>query len=150
MIGEFFINGKDAHRQWGGIVRETSLTALIEPEPLKNPVENKSATEHGKRVRSEEEPKVDERTVNLFLQIKASNRADLIAKLKSLKTELKKRRIEITTKYEANVVYRMDYQSCRQIKSLFKSVATFSLQMNEPNPNNRGIQDKDAYENNDI
>ncbi len=150
MIGEFFINGKDAHRTWGVIVRETSITALIEPEPLKNPVENKSATEDGKRVRNEDQPKVDERTVNLALQIKANSRADLIAKLKSLKTELKKRRIEITTKYESNVVYRMDYQSCRQIKSLFRTIATFSLQLNEPNPANRGIQDKDAYENNDI
>jgi hypothetical protein len=150
MIGEFFINGKDAHTEWGVIVRETSITALIEPEPLKNPVENKSATEHGKRVRSEEEPKADERTINLFIQIKASSRSDLISKLTSFKTELKKRRIEITTKYEQDVVYRCDYQSCRQTRSLFKTIATFSLQLNEPNPNNRGTEDKDTYENNDI
>lgn len=150
MIGEFFINGKDAQRTWGVIVRETSLTALIEPEPLKNPVENKTATEHGKRVRSEEEPKADERTVNIAIQIQAKNRADLITKLAAFKTELKKRRIEITTKYEQGVVYRMDYQSCKQIRSLFKTIATFTLQLNEPNPNNRGTEDKDKYENNDI
>lgn len=150
MKGEFFINGKDAHTEWGVIVRETSITALIEPEPLKNPVENKSATEHGKRVRIEEQPKVDERTVNLFIQIQASNRSDLISKLKAFKTELKKRRIEITTKYEQGVVYRMDYQSCKQTRTLFKTIATFSLQLNEPNPNNRGTEDIDKYENNDI
>ncbi len=150
MTGEFFINGKDAFTYWGVIVRETSITALIEPEPLKKPVENKSTTEHGKRVRSEQEPKVDERTVNLAIQIKANNRADLITKLASLKTELKKRRVEITTKYEDNVVYRMDYQNCRQTRTLFQRLATFSLQMNEPNPNNRGIVDTDSYESNDI
>ncbi len=150
MTGELFINGKDAYTHWGVIARETSITALIEPEPLKNPVDNKSATENGKRVRSEATPKVDERTVNLSIQIKAANRADLITKLSGLKTELKQRRIEITTKYESGVVYRMDYQSCKQTRSLFKTLATFSLQLNEPNPANRGTQDADAYENNDI
>ena len=150
MIGEFFINGKDAQKEWGVIVRETSITALIEPEPLKNPVENKSASEHGKRVRPEETPKADERTVSLVIQIKASDRADLIAKITALKTELRKRRINITTKYESGVVYRMDYQSCKQTRSLFNRLATFSLQLNEPNPNNRGTEDTDAYENNDI
>jgi hypothetical protein len=48
------------------------------------------------------------------------------------------------------VVYRMDYQSCRQTRTLFKTIATFSLQLNEPNPNNRGTEDTDKYENNDI
>ncbi len=150
MTGELFINGQDAYTTWGVIARETSITALIEPEPLKNPVENKSATENGKRVRSEATPKVDERTVNLVIQIKANDRADLIAKLASLKAELKQRRVEITTKYETGVVYRMDYQNCRQTRSLFNRLATFSIQLNEPNPANRGTQDTDAYENNDI
>lgn len=150
MIGEFFINGKDAHKEWGVIVRETSITALIEPEPLKNPVENKTASEHGKRVRADSDPKTDERTVSLSIQIKASDRADLIAKITALKTELRKRRVCITTKYEADVVYRMDYQSCKQTRSLFNRLATFSLQLNEPNPNNRGTEDTDAYEDNDI
>lgn len=150
MRGELFINGKDAYTQWGVIARETTITALIEPEPLKNPVENKSASENGKRVRGEQAPKVDERTVNLSIQIKASDRADLIAKVASLKTELKKRRVEITTKYESGVVYRMDYQSCRQTRSLFNRIAAFSIQLNEPNPANRGTEDTDTYENNDI
>lgn len=150
MIGEFFINGKDAHKEWGVIVRETSITALIEPEPLKNPVENKTASEHGKRVRVDSDPKTDERTVSLSIQIKASDRADLIAKITALKKELRKRRVCITTKYEADVVYRMDYQSCKQTRSLFNRLATFSLQLNEPNPNNRGTEDTDAYEDNDI
>ncbi len=146
MIGEFFINGKDAHRTWGVIVRETSLTALIEPEPLKEPVENKSATEHGKRVLSETTPKVDERTINLFIQIQADDRSDLLAKLTSLKKELKNRRVEISTKYETDVIYRLDYQSSKQTRSLFKKLATFNLTFNEPNPNNRGLEDKDANE----
>lgn len=150
MVGEFFINGKDAHTTWGVIVRESSITALIEPEPLKNPVENKSASINGKQVRPSASPKVDERTVNISIQIKAADRADLIAKLKSLKEELKMRRVQITTKYEQGVIYRMDYQSCRQTRSLFQRLATFSLQLNEPNPNNRGAQDTDAHENNDI
>ena len=152
MIGEFFINGLDAHGYFGIVVRETTLSTLIlEPEPLKNAVTNKSATEHGKRVRQEKEPKVDEREVTLPIQIKAKDRADLFDKLTKLKAVLKKRRITITTKYEPDVVYRMDYQSCRQTRSIFRGLATFNLYLNEPDPTNRGLKDKeDSYEDTDI
>lgn len=70
----------------------------------------------------------------------------MFKKLIAFKKELKKRRINIRTKYEKDVVYRCDYKSCKQFKSYFKGMATFSLTLNEPNPANRGTKDSDDYE----
>jgi hypothetical protein len=92
------------------------------------------------------EAKVDERDITLFVQLYATSRDDMFKKLIAFKKELKKRRINIRTKYEKDVVYRCDYKSCKQFKSYFKGMATFSLTLNEPNPANRGTKDSDNYE----
>jgi hypothetical protein len=148
--GELHINGKDAFDEWGVNLTDSSLTTLMEPEPLKDPVTNKSATENGKQVRRELAPKVDERSITLALQLHAASRDEMFSKLLRFKAELKKRRIEIKTKYEPGVIYRCDYQSCTQYKSFNRGIAKFSLKLNEPNPANRGTEDTDDYENTDI
>lgn len=148
--GEVFINDLDAFENWGISFTDKSLSTLMEPEPLKNPVENKSTTRDGKQIRKEAQPKVDERDLTLAVQLYARNRTELFSRLKSFKTELKKRRIVIRTKYEPGVYYRCDYQSCTQYTSFHRGLATFSLKLNEPNPNNRDKEDLDDYENTDI
>lgn len=148
--GEVFINDLDAFENWGISFTDKSLSTLMEPEPLKNPVENKSTTRDGKQIRKEAQPKVDERDLTLAVQLYARNRTELFSRLKSFKTELKKRRIVIRTKYEPGVYYRCDYQSCTQYTSFHRGLATFSLKLNEPNPNNRGKEDLDDYDNTDI
>lgn len=145
--GEVFINGLDAFDNWGISFTDKSLSTLMEPEPLKNPVENKSTTMDGKQTRKEAQPKVDERDITLAVQLYAVSRSDLFSKLKAFKTELKKRRIVIRTKYEPGVYYRCDYLSCTQYTSFHRGMATFSLKLNEPNPNNRSEKDTDDYEN---
>ena len=148
--GEVFINDLDAFENWGISFTDKSLSTLMEPEPLKNPVENKSTTMDGKQIRKEAQPKVDERDLTLAVQLYARNRTELFSRLKSFKTELKKRRVVIRTKYEPGVYYRCDYQSCTQYTSFHRGLATFSLKLNEPNPNNRGKEDLDDYDNTDI
>lgn len=145
--GEVFINELDAFENWGISFTDKSLSTLMEPEPLKTPVENKSTTRDGKQIRKEDQPKVDERDLTLAVQLYARNRTELFSRLKSFKTELKKRRIVIRTKYEPGVYYRCDYQSCTQYTSFHRGMATFSLKLNEPNPNNRSEKDADDYEN---
>ena len=148
--GEVFINDLDAFENWGISFTDKSLSTLMEPEPLKNPVENKSTTRDGKQIRKEAQPKVDERDLTLAVQLYARNRTELFSRLKEFKTELKKRRVVIRTKYEPGVYYRCDYQSCTQYTSFHRGLATFSLKLNEPNPNNRGKEDLDDYDNTDI
>ena len=148
--GEVFINDLDAFEKWGISFTDKSISMLMEPEPLKNPVENKSTIRDGKQIRKEDQPKVDERDLTLAVQLYARNRTELFSRLKSFKTELKKRRIVIRTKYEPGVYYRCDYQSCTQYTSFHRGLATFSLKLNEPNPNNRDKEDLDDYDNTDI
>ena len=148
--GEVFINDLDAFENWGISFTDKSISTLMEPEPLKNPVENKSTTRDGKQIRKEDQPKVDERDLTLAVQLYARNRTELFSRLKSFKTELKNRRIVIRTKYEPGVYYRCDYQSCTQYTSFHRGLATFSLKLNEPNPNNRDKEDLDDYDNTDI
>lgn len=148
--GELFVNDMDAFGMWGVCFSDSSLCTLCEPEPLKDAVSNKSGTEHGKQVCKETEPKVDERDLTLFIQLYATSRDEMFTKLIAFKKELKKRRINIRTKFEPGVTYRCDYKSCKQFKSYFNGFATFSLTLNEPNPNNRGAKDTDGYEDTDI
>ena len=148
--GELFINDMDAFKAWGVCLSDSSLCNLVEPEPLKDAVSNKSTTENGKQVRRELQPKVDERDLTLFVQLYATSRDEMFSKLIAFKKELKKRRINIRTKFEEGVVYRCDYKSCKQFKSYFKGFATFSLTLNEPNPANRGTEDTDNYEESDL
>lgn len=148
--GELFINDMDAFKAWGVCLSDSSLCTLVEPEPLKDAVSNKSTTKNGKQVRREQQPKVDERDITLFVQLYATSRDEMFSKLIAFKKELKKRRINIRTKFEEGVVYRCDYKSCKQFKSYFKGFATFSLTLNEPNPANRGTEDTDNYEDSDL
>ena len=148
--GEFFINDLDAFGNWGVFLNDKSISTLIEPEPLKTAVEYKSTTINGKQVRKEKEPKVDERDITLAIQIFATSRTELFTKLAAFKTELKKRRCVLRTKYEPDVYYRCDYISCSQYKSFHKGLATFSLKLNEPNPANRGKEDTDKYDETEV
>ena len=149
-IGELFINDMDAFGMWGICLSDSSLCTLIEPEPLKDAVSNKATTENGKQVIKEQAPKVDERDMTLFVQLYAQSLDEMMQRLISFKKELKKRRINIRTKFEPDVVYRCDYKNCKQFKSYFKGMATFSLLLNEPNPANRGKEDTDNYEDTDL
>ena len=51
--GELFINDMDAFGMWGVCLSDSSLCSLVEPEPLKDAVSNKSSTEDGKQIRKE-------------------------------------------------------------------------------------------------
>lgn len=144
--GELFINDIDAFTRWGVCLSDSSLCTLVEPEPLKDAVSNKSTTDNGKQIRKEATPMVDERDITLFIQLYATSRDEMFNKLIDFKTELKKRRINIRTKFEPDVVYRCDYKNCKQFKSYFQGMATFSLSLNEPNPANRTSEDTDDYE----
>lgn len=52
---------------------------------------------------------MDERDITLFVQLYATSRDDMFKKLIAFKKELKKRRINIRTKYEKDVCSRCDY-----------------------------------------
>ena len=81
MIGELFINGKDAYTTWGISMDDTSLSALMTPAPNKDLVENKSRLEHGKRVITDNPKRRTQSNLanqSLLLQIKTLSSGDMI------------------------------------------------------------------------
>nr|DAK34456.1 MAG TPA: hypothetical protein [Caudoviricetes sp.] len=138
MIGELFINGKDAYAAWGISMDDTSLSALMTPAPNKGLTENKSRLEHGKQIISSN-PKKDERNLILQLNLTAPDRDTFFSRYDSFCNELDTGVLEIRTKYQPTVVYRTIYQSCQQFSQFMQGIGKFALKLNEPNPKNRNI-----------
>lgn len=137
-----YINGKDAYATYKAWLGEGSLVALMKPAPNKPYLENKSAAQHGKQVLIDEERApalVDERTLNLIINIEGATQQAMLANWKSLVTELAKGWVHIRTSVEPDVVYRLTYQDCAELKTFFNRKASFTFKFNEPNPNNRSV-----------
>ena len=138
MIGELFINGKDAYTAWGITMDETSLSALMTPASNKKIIENKSRLEHGKCVITSN-PKKDERNLTLQINITAPDKDTFFARYDSFCDELDTGVLDIRTKYCPTVVYRTNYISCQQFSQFMQSIGKFTLKLNEPNPKNRNL-----------
>lgn len=142
MTGELFINDKDAYREWGISMDDTSLSALMTPPPNKELIENKSRLEHGKRVIADN-VKVDERNLTLQINLTAPTKEQFLARYLSFCNELKKGTLNIKTKYQPDLLYRMVYVSCSQFSQFMQGIGKFSLKLNEPNPENRNLLNSD-------
>lgn len=138
MIGELYINNKDAYITWGITMDETSLSALMTPAPNKELIENKSRLEHGKRV-IVANPKVDERDITLQINLTATTKEQFFARYLSFCDELSFGVLDIRTKYQPNVVYRTTYRSCSQFSQFMQGIGKYVLKLNESNPQNRDV-----------
>lgn len=130
----------DAYTTWGISFDQTALSTLMTPPPNKAYIENKSRLRDGKKVLVKN-PKVDERNITLTFNLTAKSEEEFFSKYNSFCDELKKGNIEIKTRYQDNVVYRLVYESCTQFSQLIREIAKFSLRLTEPDPTNRGVED---------
>lgn len=142
-MSDFTINGFNARQNWGIILQDVSVSALLAPVPMKEPISNKSRLKHGKKVIYDNIPKRDERDISLQLTMYANSQVDLLRQFASFCGVLYTQRLEIQTPYSSDI-YRCTYISCSQYTSFHKGVAKFILRLNEPNTNNRGATDLDA------
>lgn len=138
MIGELYINGKDAYITWGISMDDTALSALMTPAPNKELIENKSRLEHGKRVITSN-PKKDERNLTLQINLTAPDKDTFFARYYSFCKELDSGTLEIKTKYQPEVIYRTVYLSCQQFSQFMQGIGKFVLKLNEPNPSDRRV-----------
>lgn len=139
MVGEVFINGKDAQTNYGVSFGSDSFTTLLTPAPVKAYIENKSALSHGKQVLNDEDmpPKLDERDIQLTFFLRAKNMEQFLARYAAFTAVMQAGRVNIRTKYQPTVTYRCNYISCAQFTQFNGRLAKFVLKLNEPNPNNR-------------
>jgi hypothetical protein len=135
MKNELWINDKDAYLTWGVRLSDTSLAALMTPNPMKEYIENKSRLEHGKRVLNVD-PKVDERSLTLVLSLTAKDKAEYLTRYQSFCQELEKGAFTLKTKWQDDV-YHLMYTSCSSFTQYINGLAKISLKCDEPNPKNR-------------
>lgn len=140
MTGVLYINGKDAYTTWHAFFDSSSLSSLMTPPPLKDAVSNNSRLEHGKRVMYNGR-KIADRDITLVLQMTAPNEEVFFERYNSLCEEFAHGRLEIQTKYQPGIVYKMDYISCSQFTQFLRGIAKFTLKLNEPNPKDRKISE---------
>lgn len=137
-IGELFINGKDAYTTWGVMMDTESLSLLMTPSSNKDYIINRNRNQNGSRV-IVDNPKVNERVLNLTLQMVAKNEDEFFAKYLLFCKELEKGNLNIRTKYQPNVVYKTVYNSCTQFTQFVREMAKFTLKLTEPNPKDRNV-----------
>jgi hypothetical protein len=140
MIGELYINGKDAYSTWGVGFEDKAISALLTPPPQKQSISNTSRLEDGKRVITQY-PKIDARDLTLPFHIIAETKQQFFARYNAFCAELAKGRLEIRSSLVPATYYRVDYIKCTQFASYDGTMGIFSLQVNEPNPRNRSAID---------
>lgn len=137
MKGELYINGQDAWIQWGVMLDDSSLSALMTPPGVKDYPKNQSRLEDGTRYITFS-TKLKERDLTLSLQFVAGTKEEFYAHYTAFCNDVLAHGIvNIRTKYQADVVYKCLYQSCTQYRQFLGRVAKFSLKLVEPNPTDR-------------
>lgn len=134
--GELKVNGYDAFEKWGISLSSTSLSALMTPPPQKEFVSNKSRNENGARV-VVVDPRVDERQLTLEMHLKAPNETEFFRRYGEFCQQLATGRLQIETKYQPGIKYRVIYESCTQFTQFMRGIAFFTLRLTEPDPTNR-------------
>lgn len=134
----------DMYIQWGVSFTETSLSAIVTPAPNKEAVENKSRLQNGKRViRNSAYVKKDERDVNVEMHIAATDEQDFWDKYdRFCDNVLDYGFLDIKIINRPNKVFRFTYLNCAQFSEFMEQLAKFTLRLNEPDPTNRGLNDK--------
>lgn len=142
MTGELYINGKDAWFEWGVNMGEGFLDALDAFVPMKDYIENESRLEHGKRILVVN-PRMDSRELTLHFTIKGSNEADYRTKRKAFESELQKGYVDVSVPALGDEVFHLIYKgkSVGYALNMARTFCTISSRFEEPNPNNRIVND---------
>lgn len=142
MIGELYINGKDAYTEWGVNMGDGFLNAIDSFAPLKEYIENESRLEHGKRVILSS-TRVASRDLTLHFTIKGNSEGDFRAKRRAFEEELRKGLIEVNVPALGGDIYRLIYtgKSVNYSMNVARTFCTMSAKFEEPNPMNRAQND---------
>lgn len=136
MKGELLFNGQDA-ADYGIIMGNGCYAALITPPAVKDYIVSESRNEHGKAY-STLNTRLNERTIQLTLYIKAESRTEFYTKLTRFAQEiLEHGAIRVTTRYQSNVAYNCVYKQITQLTEYNGRAGKFLLQLVEPDPSNR-------------
>jgi hypothetical protein len=134
MIGQLYINDKDAYLTWGIFLEDGSEGKLLTPAPNKEYAGNKMRSQHGKQV-FRTNPRKDERDLILVFCISADTKYDFLIKYRAFIDELDSG-ITIMRVTSLREVYKLDAIGYQEL-SFYKRIGKLSVRFNESNPQDR-------------
>lgn len=136
MVGQVFINGKDAFKTWGVTFQRSSLSNFIQRGNQKDVTENKSRSIDGKLV-SIKNPRQDSRTFTADISINAVSITDLLTKQDAFFSELAGGVVYLNIPFLA-MTFKLVYKKNQmRISDHTDTFASFKITFEEPNPNDR-------------
>lgn len=138
MIGDLFINGKDAWDTWGVNMGDGFLDALDAFVPLKEYIGNDSRLEHGRRV-IVSSPRLASRELALRFTITGGSQQDYRLKRESFEAELCGGAVEVRVPALGKQVYKLVYlgKNVSYGMNVQRTFCTVSAKFEEPNPADR-------------
>lgn len=136
MIGQLYINNKDAFGTWGAFLENGSEAKFLNPPANKEYASNDARSQHGKQV-FVNNPRMSDRDITIVLGISASSRDDFLTKYRGLVNELNSGLIEVKV-MSLKEGYKLTCISYTEL-SYYDRIGKLSVKFNEPNPNNRII-----------
>lgn len=136
MLGQLYINDKDAYQNWGAVIQVSSLSNLLQRGEQKPFTENEFRSIDGKQVKPKN-PRQDWRTFTVDISIKGNSMSDFLTKYESffeeLSTGLVSFRVPILGK-TFKLIYKKNQKRMNETGDSF---ATYKITFEEPNPADR-------------
>lgn len=144
IVGSESLGWLDLYTEYGISLDETAVSKLMTPAPNKQPTENTSDIMNGKRlVRDVGNVCKEERNVQLSINIYGSTKSEFLNRYGRFCDEvLDKGYFDLKSVHNPNTIYRLSFVDCQQFSEYNMTLGKFSLTVNEPDPTNRGVNDK--------
>ena len=128
----------DAHTRYGISLGMEAMSKLLTPAPHKEPVQNKNMAMHGTSIKGAVGYK-EVRAVSLPMYIIAKTEAEFLDKYDLFCTEILDAgwihaKVVRPTR---TIFYHFRYVDCQPFSEFNMEMASFTLSLEEPNPNNR-------------
>ena len=138
MIGELFINGKDAYLEWGVNMGNKFLDALGEKAGKKEYITNDNKLKDGIEY-CVAIPKTNERQLILTFTITGSSPSDFTAKKDAFFDELDKGDVSVKVPADSAKVYHLKFKDSTgsYAQNLKRTFCKVGIKFIEPNPKNR-------------
>ena len=138
MVGDLFVNGKDAYQVWGVRMGDNFLDALGEKADKKDYITNNDRTKNGVEY-CDLIPKTNERTETLTFTITGSSPSDFETKSDACDEEFDKGNMDITIPKDSTKVYHLKFKDSTggYAQNTERTFCKLGVKFIEPNPTNR-------------
>lgn len=133
---DLYINGEPAEKKYGITLDENGLSTLLTPPAMKDNIKSTSRLEHGTKV-LQSNAKMQARSISIGINLVAPTRDKFFERYIAFCEVLKTGFVDILTRYQTNVEYHLEYNSCSQFAEYHQGIGKFMLKLTENDPSDR-------------